>query len=123
FRALLNRALALAGTHQLYCELSPRAVEGALESLIVRLPVYRTYSVCGEALSDEDRQMIEFAARQAREHLGTLFHPAIDFLVEVCTSAFGADEGDHFRTKFQQLTAPVMAKGAEDTAFFRYHRF
>jgi (1->4)-alpha-D-glucan 1-alpha-D-glucosylmutase len=29
---------------------------------------------------------------------------------------------DEFVTRFQQTTAPVMAKGVEDTAFYRYHR-
>src|SRR5207253_8826762 len=28
----------------------------------------------------------------------------------------------HFARKFQQLTAPVMAKGIEDTAFYVYNR-
>jgi (1->4)-alpha-D-glucan 1-alpha-D-glucosylmutase len=28
-----------------------------------------------------------------------------------------------FVTRFQQVTGPVMAKGAEDTAFYCYHRF
>src|SRR4029078_12845289 len=30
---------------------------------------------------------------------------------------------DAFVTRFQQTTPPVMAKGVEDTAFYRYFRF
>jgi (1->4)-alpha-D-glucan 1-alpha-D-glucosylmutase len=123
FHALLRRALALAGAHPLYCDLSPRAVEGALEALMVHLPVYRTYAVCGKRLSDADRKMVAFAQEKSRERLTAFFGPALDFLVEVWTANLGGDEGNRFRIKLQQLTGPVMAKGVEDTAFYRYHRF
>ena len=123
FHALVRRALVLAAQHPLYCDLSPRAVEGALESLIVWLPVYRTYAVCGERLSDADRKVVAVAQEKSRERRTAFFGPALDFFVEVWTTDFGGEEGEQFRTKLQQHTGPVMAKGVEDTAFYRYHRF
>jgi (1->4)-alpha-D-glucan 1-alpha-D-glucosylmutase len=122
YHVLLRRALVLVGKHPLYCDLSPRAVEGALEALIVHLPVYRTYAVCGEGLSEADRTMVAVAQEKSRQRLTTFFGLALSFLVEVWTTDFGGDEGNQFRTKLQQLTGPVMAKGVEDTAFYRYHR-
>ena len=72
-------------------------VDGVPEAL-ASLPVYRTYIV-GEP-SDED--------------LGVLRAADID------TWIAGAPR--EFVTRFQQTTPPVMAKGVEDTAFYRYSR-
>ena len=123
FHHLLQRALGLAQSHKLYCDVSPRAIEGALESLIAALPVYRTYAVCGEPLSAADIEVVRVAARKAQENLGPFYAPALSFLTEVWTTGFGGEEGELFRTRLQQLSGPVMAKGVEDTAFYRYHRF
>ena len=41
---------------------------------------------------------------------------------EVALSEQERDERCRFVMKFQQLTGPVMAKGVEDTAFYRYNR-
>jgi (1->4)-alpha-D-glucan 1-alpha-D-glucosylmutase len=62
------------------------------------LPVYRTYIV--ESPSPEDVQVLEEAGLR-------------DWLA-------GAPRA--FVTRFQQTTPPVMAKGVEDTAFYRYVR-
>ncbi|MET0358582.1 MAG: malto-oligosyltrehalose synthase, partial [Pararhizobium sp.] len=45
----------------------------------------------------------------------------LDAIVAVLS---GATEGDafEFRSRFQQVTGPIMAKAMEDTAFYRYHR-
>jgi (1->4)-alpha-D-glucan 1-alpha-D-glucosylmutase len=72
------------------------AVDG-VERLLASLPVYRTYD--GGA-SEEDRWALEEAG------LPDLYDgkPA------------------EWVTRFQQTTPPVMAKGVEDTAFYRYVR-
>jgi (1->4)-alpha-D-glucan 1-alpha-D-glucosylmutase len=52
----------------------------------------------------------------------------MDFLVSVLLLEGDPDDVEerarrvHFRRRFQQLSGPVMAKGVEDTTFFRYHR-
>ena len=73
-------------------------VEG-LGDALVSLPVYRTYVGDGEP-QGEDREVLREAGI-----LGW-FAPA----------------PPAFRTRFQQTTPPVMAKGVEDTAFYRYAR-
>jgi (1->4)-alpha-D-glucan 1-alpha-D-glucosylmutase len=73
-------------------------VEG-LEEALAALPVYRTYirdGVVGEA----DREVLEEAGLE-----GWLDGAAPEFV-----------------TRFQQTTPPIMAKGVEDTAFYRYVR-
>src|SRR3954451_19742581 len=72
-------------------------VEGVAQAL-ASLPVYRTY-ITGEPAA-EDLEVLEEAG--LREWLG------------------GAPPA--FVTRFQQTTPPVMAKGVEDTAFYRYAR-
>jgi (1->4)-alpha-D-glucan 1-alpha-D-glucosylmutase len=72
-------------------------VEGVEEALAA-LPVYRTYIV--DEPAPEDREVLAEAG-----------------LTEWIA---GAPRG--FVTRFQQTTPPVMAKGVEDTAFYRYGR-
>src|SRR5215218_7079002 len=72
-------------------------VEG-LEDALVSLPVYRTYV----------RDL------PAREDLHVLREAGI--------LEWFAQAPKPFKTRFQQTTPPVMAKGVEDTAFYRYVR-
>ena len=83
---------------------------GALAELLVQFPVYRSYLPFGsewlaEALS---------RARQARPDLGATFDALAPRL---------ADPSDALCRRFQQTSGAVMAKGVEDTAFYRYTRF
>ena len=66
------------------------------------LPVYRTYVEPGK-VADADRVVI-------------------DHLPEWLRPVFLNQDPAEFVTRFQQLTPAVMAKGVEDTAFYRYAR-
>ncbi|MEA2279735.1 MAG: (1-_4)-alpha-D-glucan 1-alpha-D-glucosylmutase [Solirubrobacteraceae bacterium] len=72
-------------------------VEGVEEAL-ASLPVYRTYIV--DEPEPEDREV----------------------LAQAGLTEWIADAPQRFVTRFQQTTPPVMAKGVEDTAFYRYGR-
>ena len=122
---LLSR-IALADRHT--CDFTLNSLRSALSEIIASFPVYRTY-VNGPKVSDEDRRRVEqaVAAGRKRSHAADL--SVFDFirrmlLVEVS----GSDAGWYrrsvlrFAMKFQQVTAAVMAKGLEDTAFYRYNR-
>ncbi|MDP9366041.1 MAG: malto-oligosyltrehalose synthase, partial [Chloroflexota bacterium] len=102
----------------------------ALRETIACFPVYRTYVLCEEGVvSERDRRYVEAAVAEARRR-----NPAIDpsvfaFLEDVLLLRHPADldeaqraERCRFGMKFQQLTGPVMAKGVEDTAFYRFNR-
>jgi (1->4)-alpha-D-glucan 1-alpha-D-glucosylmutase len=86
---------------------APREV-GGLERTLASLPVYRTYVEPWSGLVDgEDRRAVEEA--QLPESLARVL------LLE--------ERGwDAFVTRFQQTTPAIMAKGVEDTAFYRYGR-
>ena len=101
----------------------------ALDEVIARFPVYRTYVVPAGA-SDEDRRFIEWAIGQAKRRWPGTDTSIIDFIGGVLTGDIVAGGGGHSHAevlrlamKFQQVTGPVMAKGVEDTAFYRYARF
>jgi (1->4)-alpha-D-glucan 1-alpha-D-glucosylmutase len=121
FRAELERlARRLAG---LFPAPAPpqSALRGALTELIAAFPVYRGY-VNGRPVRDEDRLHIEQARQEAERR-----NPHIRDLLErlgALLSLAGEDEllpGQlEFVAAFQQLTGPVMAKGLEDTALYRY---
>jgi (1->4)-alpha-D-glucan 1-alpha-D-glucosylmutase len=83
-----------------------------LEVGLASLPVYRTYV-------EPDVGRVDAADREAlaeAEHHGLA--PAIRRAVTLDDGSVPAE----FVTRFQQTTPPVMAKGVEDTAFYRYVR-
>ncbi len=93
-------------------------------------PVYRTYLDARGELSDADRAHILAALAAARELERDVDPSVFDFLEHLLTGALVAAPRSGFsRTaalrcamKFQQLSGPIMAKGLEDTAFYRYNR-
>src|SRR5829696_2024763 len=106
------------------------ALRNALREVITAFPVYRTYVVCdGRDVSDRDRRAIERAVALAKRRNPASDPSVFDFLEDVlllrddgALSEQERDERCRFVMKFQQLTGPVMAKGVEDTAFYRYNR-
>lgn len=96
-----------------------------LREVIAAFPVYRTYVRLDGREGGDDAKInhaIKDARRLNRELDGSLF----DFLKAVLTldapDLESRERYAEFAFKFQQLTGPVTAKGAEDTAFYRYGR-
>lgn len=107
------------------------SLRDALQEIMASFPVYRTYTTCeNEGVEDRDRQFIEGAVDQARRRNPGLDPSLFDFIENVLlrhvSGAPGAaarfDRRCYFAMKVQQLSGPVMAKGLEDTAFYRYNR-
>jgi (1->4)-alpha-D-glucan 1-alpha-D-glucosylmutase len=101
----------------------------ALSEIIACFPVYRTYSTADQCEpGPEDRRHIEKAITEAKARNATTSESVFDVIgslllledPEVITEAQRA-ERRLFVMRFQQLTGPVMAKGVEDTAFYRYY--
>lgn len=117
---------SIAKRKRLQRDIPLRALRGALEATIACFPVYRTYlSVDSLPTGGE---YIEQAVAEAARREPELSPAALGFLREVLLLE-GLDQGSEdyeqrarFRRRFQQVTAPVMAKGIEDTAFYRYSR-
>ena len=100
----------------------------ALGQVIACFPVYRTY-IADEGARDADRLSILTAIRraEARNPLMSrrVFRFIRDMLLREAPESFGEEdraEQRRFAGKFQQVTAPVTAKGVEDTAFYVYNR-
>jgi len=99
----------------------------ALAEIAARFPVYRTY-VTARGVSETDRHYIDWAVKTARRASRIADPSVFDFVKSVLTldaaPAGGARRRQmlEFAMRFQQFTAPVVAKGVEDTAFYRYHR-
>jgi (1->4)-alpha-D-glucan 1-alpha-D-glucosylmutase len=104
----------------------------ALREIIAAFPVYRTYIDDTEGPpSDADRRDLDWAVAHARRHDTSIDPSVFDFLHRLLSgdlvaqprSGFSREAALRCAMKFQQYSGPVMAKGLEDTAFYRYNRF
>ncbi|MBA3390018.1 MAG: malto-oligosyltrehalose synthase, partial [Rubrobacter sp.] len=98
----------------------------ALSEVVAFFPVYRTYITPGH-VSETDRQHVEWAIARVRKRSAAADEGVFGFLREVLLlESEGPEEHrasvSAFVMKFQQYTGPVMAKGMEDTALYRYNR-
>ncbi len=105
------------------------ALRRALEALLVAMDRYRAYLVPGRGVDPEQAAVVEGAALRARALLAPSDHDALDVVVRLVLGGHlpqaQVDSGraaDEFRVRFQQTCGPVMAKGIEDTAFYRWFR-
>jgi (1->4)-alpha-D-glucan 1-alpha-D-glucosylmutase len=102
------------------------SLRNALAEVIACFPVYRTY--IADSVSDNDRRYIEWAVAAAKRRRSASDAPVLDFvrsalLLELPAPTQRARERMRgFAMKFQQVTAPIMAKGVEDTALYRFNR-
>jgi (1->4)-alpha-D-glucan 1-alpha-D-glucosylmutase len=81
-----------------------------LAELLASFPVYRSYLPDGR----EHLDATVAAVRERRPDLA----PALDALHPVLSQA-----GTEAATRFEQTSGPVMAKGVEDSAYYRWARF
>jgi len=109
---LVCLALAAAGT-----SLGEEAIRKAIAAIIIAFPVYRTYGNA-DGLPAEDRAIIEEASAKARLDIGPEGAAAIGAVAALLLDPPNA-KAREFRTRFQQLTGPIMAKAVEDTLFYR----
>lgn len=99
-------------------------LEHAIAQTIVALPIYRTY-LNDEGGQDEQRRILINAlslARALSEPLTESRSLAFAFLRRALLDSSSSHAQREFLARFQQLAPAVMAKGAEDTTFYRYDR-
>ncbi|OYN89036.1 malto-oligosyltrehalose synthase [Parenemella sanctibonifatiensis] len=87
----------------------PQELEAAIAALAIHFEVYRSYLPHGRELLDRAAEL----ARAAQPDLTDTIAAVLPVL---------ADPTQQAARRFQQLTGAVMAKGTEDTAFYRYAR-
>ncbi len=93
-----------------------------LKQALVALPVYRTY-VGTEGADVADRELIASVMARLRKDVDAADLVTADFLEKTLVGAIHGDEAVALRRAFEQLTGPLMAKGLEDTLFYRYAPF
>src|SRR6185503_591651 len=86
-------------------------VPPAVAELLCGFPVYRSYL-------PEGRSALETAVSVARAH-----RPDLADVLTTIRDTMLAAPGGALATRMQQTSGMVMAKGVEDTAFYRYNRF
>ena len=86
-------------------------VRDAVAELLCGFPVYRSYL-------PEGRSALDTAVSVAIAH-----RPDLADIVRAISAAMLADPDGQLATRVQQTSGMVMAKGVEDTAFYRYNRF
>jgi len=102
----------------------PTRLRAALVEMLVAVDVYRAYVRPGEPVDVESAHRLEQAARRARERRPDLADD-VALLLDLAQARLpdatspGAED---FVVRFQQTCGPVMAKGVEDTTFYRWHR-
>ncbi len=118
--------IALADRHT--CDFTTKSLRDALTEIVACFPVYRTY-VSEQGVSPDDREYINEAVNCAKERSTTAELSVYDFIREVLLTRRASGHLDYyqrsvlrFAMRFQQYTSALMAKGVEDTSFYRYHR-
>jgi (1->4)-alpha-D-glucan 1-alpha-D-glucosylmutase len=118
----------LAQQHRRSRDFTFNRLQYALQEVIAYFPVYRSYITTDE-LHPDDRRHVQQAVARAQRNNPALSREVFAFVRDMLLLNYpaGASEDQRaaqqrFVGKFQQVTAPVMAKGLEDTAFYRYHR-
>ena len=100
-----------------------------LVGVLAEFGVYRAYVTPGEPPSAAAAAAVTAAAAAARDRLDERLHPVLDVvqaavlgLGEVTDDPAQQAARDELIVRFGQTTGPVLAKGVEDTAFYRWSR-
>ena len=126
---LARRLDRLSEQHRWSRDFTLESLRDALREVLATFPVYRTYVRPDESqLDPEDRRQILVAIREAKRRNAAVSASVFDFIASVFLLQPPSELDNQQRAarqdyvmRSQQLTAPVMAKGLEDTAFYRYY--
>lgn len=105
------------------------SIRTALREIIANFNVYRTYTTCREGdVTENDAATINAAVDMALRRNPRLDPSVFEFLRNALLLHHTGEAEErrfapcHFAMKLQQLSGPVMAKGLEDTTFYRFNR-
>jgi (1->4)-alpha-D-glucan 1-alpha-D-glucosylmutase len=115
---VLSRALNRLSEADRRCrDFTLNGLRRAITEVIACFPVYRTY-VSERGASPEDTATVDAAIAEARRR-NPVEEPSIFQFMRRALAPAADDSSVRFAQKSQQFTAPVVAKGIEDTAFYR----
>jgi (1->4)-alpha-D-glucan 1-alpha-D-glucosylmutase len=127
-QVLARRLDRISEQHRWSRDFTVGTLAQVLADTIAAFSVYRTYASIGDtAMAPADERRVTSAIARAKRRSQTISWSAFDFLEDVLlmrdpegtTDEQRAERRD-FVLRFQELTGPVMAKGVEDTTFYRY---
>jgi (1->4)-alpha-D-glucan 1-alpha-D-glucosylmutase len=126
---LARRLDRISEQHRWSRDFTQNSLHLALAEVIACFPVYRTYTrVNSTDVSPGDRLHVLRAIRDAKRRNRSTSESVFDFISDLLLlrDPDGISDADRaerreFVLRLQQLTGPVMAKGLEDTVFYRYY--
>jgi len=117
---LTGRLAEVCELHRRQRDHTRRELRDALREVIAAFPVYRSYARPGRPVTPAERAELAIAVAGARQRRPDLDAELIAFIGELVAGDHPGAAAADFAVRFAQLSAPVMAKGVEDTAFYRY---
>ena len=120
---LTEYLVAVVRGHRRHRDHTRSQLRTALVEIICAFPVYRTYVRADDGrVADQDRRYVRTAIDSVTAARPDLPADLLEFIADVLLLRTNGERESEFVMRFQQLTGPVMAKGVEDTAFYRYFR-
>ncbi|HEY0713462.1 MAG TPA: malto-oligosyltrehalose synthase [Polyangia bacterium] len=125
---LARRLARISEQHRWSRDFTIGTLEQVLADTIACFPVYRTYIGQDDTeVSLQDSSHVRAAIHCAQKRNPAINESAFAFLADLLLmkDPDGLDDAQRaarrdFILRFQQITGPVMAKGLEDTTFYRY---
>ncbi len=120
---LTHLLVALCEANRRYRDYSRHELHEALREILACLDVYRAYVPEEGGAPATELARVSAAVARARRR-DDLDGDLLGFLESVLSGRRNQDDplARELCARFQQVSGPVMAKGVEDTAFYRYHR-
>jgi len=120
---LTDLFLAVCEENRRYRDFTRHELHHALREVAARLPVYRTYVRVDDGyVSASDAALIGETVKRAADGRPDLDPELFELLGRILRLELGGEHAGELAMRFQQLTPPAMAKGVEDTSFYRHHR-
>jgi (1->4)-alpha-D-glucan 1-alpha-D-glucosylmutase len=122
---LARHTARLAWSYPASADLTELALRRAWREVIAQLDVYRVYADSA-GIAPRERREISLALARARRAQPQIQPATFDFIGALLFGTLGANYDAHLAAeivgRLQQYTGPVMAKGVEDTALYRFNR-
>lgn len=116
--------VAVCERHRRHRDYTRHELHEVLRETLACMSVYRSYvRAPSREVASEDVAIVEAAVACAKANRPDLDPSAFAFLGDVLLLRVSGSREGELATRFQQLSAPTMAKGVEDTAFYVYGRF
>ena len=120
----------IARQNPMTADFTRNILQRAIKLIVAHFPVYRTYIDMDGTQEAADRRDLDWATAQAKRADSTIDASVFTFLHGILSgrtvaeprSGFNRIAVLRFAMKLQQYSGPVMAKGLEDTTFYRYNR-